>query len=83
MALTKTPLLLGLTAGAVLAAVAAATTMWLPAQAQTGTAACTCSNSVEIIAGSNPTSPRAWLTNCQCGAQSCAVLNSQILQCSK
>lgn len=83
MAPTKTSLLLGIAAGSVVAAVAAANATFVPAQAQTGTAPCTCSSPVEIIAGSNPTSPRGWLTNCQCGVQSCAVLNDQALQCSK
>jgi hypothetical protein len=83
MALTKKSLLFGIAVGVVLAAATAATTVHISAQAQTGLASCTCSNSVEIISGSNPTSPRGWLTNCQCGAQSCAVLNNQALQCSK
>lgn len=54
------------------------------AQTQGATvAACICSGTVEVNAGTNPTSPRGWITNCQCGAQSCAVLNTQTLYCSK
>ncbi len=83
MALLKTSLQFGIAACVVLAALAGATKMIAPAEAQTGIAPCTCSNSVEIIAGSIPTSPRGWLIHCQCGAQSCAVLNNQALQCSK
>lgn len=53
------------------------------AQAQAGIAPCSCSAPVEVVTGSLPTSARASITHCQCGPQSCAVLNSQVLQCSK
>ena len=83
MALSRTAVVLAASTAVVALAAAASVALLAPARAQSGPSACTCSAPVEVITSTLPTSPRAWVTNCQCGAQSCAVLNSQVLQCSK
>lgn len=83
MAASKITLLA--TAAAALAALVAiaATAVLAPANADAGLAPCACSAPVELLTGNLPTSPRASITHCQCGAQSCAVLNNQALECAR
>lgn len=83
MNLSKTALVLGSVALVTTVATAVSMLHSAPARAQTAAPACTCSAPLEVIVSTLPTAPRAFITNCQCGAQSCAVLNSQVLQCSK
>jgi len=70
-------------AAAVVLAAIAASASFAPANADAGLAPCVCSAPVELLTGNLPTSPRASITHCECGAQSCAVLNNQALECSK
>ncbi len=83
MALSRTAVVLAASTVVVALATAASVAIFSPARAQTATPACTCSAPIEVVTSTLPTSPRAWMTHCQCGAQSCAVLNGQVLQCSK
>ena len=83
MVVSKLTLGLAVAVGAVAAVAALSLGGYSNARAQAGVAPCTCSAPVEVVTGALPTSARASITNCQCGAQSCAVLNSQVLQCSR
>jgi hypothetical protein len=83
MARSKTTLALAAAAVAIGLAALAAVSVYSPANADAGPAPCTCSAPVELLTGNLPTSPRASITHCECGAQSCAVLNNQALECSK
>jgi hypothetical protein len=81
MAVSKLTLVVA--AAAVVLAAIAASASFAPANADAGLAPCVCSAPVELLTGNLPTSPRASITHCECGAQSCAVLNNQALECSK
>ena len=81
MAVSKLTLVVA--AAAVVLAAIAASASFAPANADAGLAPCVCSAPVELLTGNLPTSPRASITHCECGAQSCAVLNNQALECAK
>lgn len=83
MAISKPKLLLAVAAGIAALVALTSTTLLAPANADAGLAHCVCSAPVDVLTGSLPTSPRASITHCQCGPQSCAVLNDQALECSR
>ena len=83
MASSRTTFALAVAAAAVGLAAIAAVTVFPAANADAGLAPCVCSAPVELLTGNLPTSPRASITHCECGAQSCAVLNNQALECAK
>ena len=83
MARSRTTFALAVAAAAAGLAAIAEVTVFTPANADAGLAPCACSAPVELLTGNLPTSPRASITHCECGAQSCAVLNNQALECAK
>ena len=83
MATSTTKLLFAIALAAAVVAAVLSMTVFARAEADAGLAPCVCSAPVDVLTGSLPTSPRASITHCQCGEQSCAVLNDRALECSK
>jgi hypothetical protein len=61
----------------------AAVSVYTPANVDAVPAPCQCSAPVELLTGNLPASPRVSITYCECGTQSCTVLNNQALECAK